>query len=68
MLETGLVPSGRNIQEHKAKNIVVKLTYTETVVKPLVFRAISSYFIVLLLTVVSFTTDFRKKGNYADVF
>ena len=61
MLKTGLVPSGRNIQEHKAKNIVVKLTYTEIVVKSADFRAKKSLFRVLLLTTVSFTTNFSLK-------
>ena len=56
MLKTGLVPSGRNIEERK--KTVVKLTYTEIVVKRSVLRAQKPYFIVLLLTVVSFTTNF----------
>ena len=59
MLKTGLVPSGRNIEERK--KTVVKLTYAEIVVKPLVFRAILSIFRVLLLPVVSFTTNFSLK-------
>ena len=59
MLKTGLVPSGRNIQERK--KTVVKLTYTEIVVKIRVFKAKKPYFIVLLLTVVSFTTNFSLK-------
>ena len=66
MLKTGLVPSGRNIQERK--KTVVKLTYTEIVVKPLDFRAVFDIFRVLFLTVVSFTTNFRKKGKDVDAY
>ena len=59
MLKTGLVPSGRNIEERK--KTVVKLTYTKIVVKIHVFKAKTPLFRVLLLTVVSFTTNFSLK-------
>ena len=59
MLKTGLVPSGRNIEERK--KTVVKLTYAEIVVKPLDFRAVFDIFRVLFLTVVSFTANSIKK-------
>lgn len=59
MLKTGLVPSGRNIEERK--KTVVKLTYTEIVVKSRVLRAKKPLFRVLLLTTVSFTTNLKRK-------
>ena len=59
MLKNGLVPSGMNIEERN--KTVVKLTFTETVVKIHVFKAKMPLFRVVLLTVVSFTTNFSLK-------